>query len=415
VVARTCAMLVAVLLVVGSGDLGCSSSPGSDSGGDAGDAAADAAVPYDGPFNVPDGHPTTVQLSGCGGPGYAANFAIGSGTFQLTVDTGSGTLAVASNACTNCDVSKVFTPGTGAVDQDAQTSDNYQKGSWTGEVYSDSVKLVGQGTAVKMDFAAIDSQTAFFMDAGCAFGAMPFAPQGIVGFGPSGLAKQGTQDFLTKLTATGAVPDIFAVELCSSGGQLMVGGVDPAKGALSGPVVYTPLTSSSYYTVSLTDLQLSGVSLGYGESDFGTTAVDTGTSVLALPPAVFMSLVSKLESNATFATAFPVDGGTTWLGTTDCFSSPSFSRTQLDSELPAMTLSFPGTGGGSSSLTLKATDSYLTPTVSSGTTYYCSGIYENTTATEASTILGTSVMSGHLVLFDVANSRLGFAPQTFCP
>jgi hypothetical protein len=410
-VVRRTSSPVAWILGVALYGLGCSASPGDPA--DAGNAAPDVGAPYDGPFDLPDGHPVTVPLSGCAGPGYAANFEVGSQTFQLTVDTGSGTLAVASNQCTNCDVSKVYSPGTEAVDQDQPTSDVYGIGSWTGEIFSDAVKLVGVAPSVKLDFAAIDSQSAFFNDGGCAFGATPFAPQGIVGFGPPGLAKQGTDAFLTKLFGTGAVPDVFAVELCASGGQLMVGGIDPAKGSLSGAVRYTQLMSSSYYSVKLTDLQLGGMSLGYGESDFGTTAVDTGTSVLALPPAVFKSLSSKIESAAAFATCFGSMTG--WLGTTTCLSCPSLSRDQIDAQFPTLTLSFPDAAGGTLSLELKATDSYLPMTTSDGTAFYCSGIYNNQNETEAPTILGSAAMMGHVVIFDLADSKLGFAPQTYCP
>jgi hypothetical protein len=72
--------------------------------------------------------------------------------------------------------------------------------------------------------------------------------------------------------------------------------------------------------------------------------------------------------------------------------------------------------GGTLSLTLKATESYLPPTTkttSTGTTtYYCSGIYEGA---QGQTILGAAAMLGHLVIFDVADGKLGFAPQTYCP
>jgi hypothetical protein len=412
VVSRTSSPVAWILGVVALHGLGCSASPGDPA--DAGNAAPDVGAPYDGPFDLPDGHPVTVPLSGCAGPGYAANFEVGSEAFQLTIDTGSGTLAVASNQCTNCDVSKVYTPGTGAVDQDEPTSDTYLLDiSWTGEIFSDAVKLVGVDPSLKLDFAAIDSQSGFFNDGGCAFGATPFAPQGIVGFGPPGLAKQGTDAFLTKLFGTGAVPEVFAVEFCGAGGQLMVGGVDPAKGSLSGAARYTQLMSPSYYSVKLTNLELTGTSLSFGESDFGTTVVDTGTSVLDLPPEVFTSLSSKIENLAAFATCF--GNMTGWLGTTTCLSCPSLNRDQIDAQFPTLTLSFPDAAGGTLSLALKATDSYLPATMSDGTTFYCSGIHNNQGTTAASTILGSAAMLGHVVIFDLADGKLGFAPQTYCP
>jgi hypothetical protein len=305
----------------------------------------------------------------------------------------------------------LYAPGSTAVDEQQQTSDSYVIGSWKGEIYSDSVGIEGLDEKADMKLAAIDSQSAFFGDGGCAFGTVPFAPQGIVGFGPLDLATPGTDAFWTKLTKSGAVSRVFAVEFCASGGLLMIGGVDPVQAELRGPALYTPTTTSPYYSVALTDLQLSGVSLGYGASDFGTTAVDTGSSVLALPPDAFNALVSQIESQPAFATAFDQKG---WFGTTTCLTS-SLSIAQIDAQLPTLTLSFPRVGGGTLSLELKATDSYLPPTVSGGTTYYCSGIFKGTSGTDNVTVLGTAAMLGHLVIFDLEEGRIGFAPQGFCP
>jgi hypothetical protein len=399
-------------MIVTLGSVACSAGAPSASSSDSGDAVTDASTDYDGPFDLPDGHAVTLPLTGCAGPGYAAKFKVGTQAFQLTIDTGSGTLAVASASCDNCDVLPLYTPGTTAVDEQQQTSDTYVIGSWDGEVYSDSIGIEGLAEKADMKFAAIDSQSDFFGDGGCAFGTVPFAPQGIVGFGPSDLSTPGTDAFWKKLTASGAVSGVFAVEVCSSGGLLMIGGVDPARGVLRGPAIYTPITDSSYYSVALTDLELSGVSLGYGASDFGTAAVDTGSSVLALPPDVFHSLVSRIESLPAFSTAF--DGQKGWFGTATCLTS-SLSSAQMDAEFPTLTLSFPRVGGGTISLDLKATDSYLPPTISDGTTYYCSGIFQGTSATSNVTVIGTAAMLGHLVIFDLEEGKIGFAPQGFCP
>jgi hypothetical protein len=399
--------------MIATGGVACSPGTASVTGEDRDAASADVLAAYDGPFDLPEGNAVTVPLKGCGGPGYAAEFKVGSQAFQLTIDTGSGTLALASASCDNCDVSPVYEPGSSAVDQQKSTFDNYALGGWTGEVYSDSVTLEGVDEKVKMDLAAIGTQSGFFKDGGCAFGTVPFAPQGIVGFGPAAASVTGTDAFWSKLTQ-GGESNVFAVEVCSSGGLLMVGGVDPVRGDLRGPALYTPILDSAgslYYSVTVSDLQLGGKSLGFSASDFGATAVDTGSSVLVLLPDVFHALASKIEDIVAFSTDF--DGGSSWLGTADCFSS-SLSPAEIDSMLPALSLSFPRVGGGTFSLDLKATDSYLPPTTEpDGSTYYCSGILQGTAAT--GTVLGTSAMLGHLVIFDLADGKIGFAPQAFCP
>jgi hypothetical protein len=357
---------------------------------------------------VPTGPVTTIPLAGCGGPGYAASFNIGSQTFQLTLDTGSGTLAVASSSCSTCGVSPLYTPGSSATDDHLQASDSYLQGSWTSEVFSDSVQLVGTGP-VTMKLAAIESQTNFFSDLGCELGAVNFAPQGIVGFGPPSLAVKNTTSFISELGSIGAASQVFAVEFCEQGGQLMIGGVDVAAAAIAGPAVFTPMTTSQYYDVTLNDLQLGGASLGFDAAAFGTTAVDTGTSVLALPSAVFTALTTQLENNATFKATFGADPS--WLNTTTCLSA-SASREDLDMQLPPLSLVFPSPDGGAAEVTLPATQSYLQATPVGESTLYCSGVLSNPNST--GTILGTSVMIGQLVIFDLATNEVGFAPQTHC-
>jgi hypothetical protein len=399
------ALAFATLALAGTG-CGPSQADASLRSEDAGDAGSALG---DGSFNVPPGPATTIPLVGCVGPGYAADFTIGSQTFQLSVDTGSGTLAVASSACASCGVDPDYTPGPGAQDQHARAFDTYLQGSWQGEIVSDSTELVGTGMPVPLRLAAIDTQSAFFDNAGCGLGTLPFAPEGIAGFGPSDLAISGTDAFFPALTRTGTVRSIFAIELCPQGGQLMIGGVDPVKGELSGPAVYTPMTIAPYYDVTLDDLQLSGTSLGYRAADFGATAVDTGTSVLALPPAIFRAMTSSIEGNAAFTKAFGGKKG--WFGTTMCFTS-FLTTAQLDDQLPPLTLGFPGVDGGTTALTLSATESYLPPTPSDGLTYYCSGLLENDGT--KGTILGTAGMLGHMVIFDLVDGTIGFAPQRSC-
>jgi hypothetical protein len=406
---RIRAMLVAV--AVTGGAAGCSPSgvcPDPADGSEVLEASVDSSTTSAQSFNVPSGPATTIPLTGCAGPGYAATFTVGSQPFQLTLDTGSGTVAVAAGSCSNCGVSPTYTPGASAVDQHASVTDSYLMGSWQGDVVTDSVQLAGTGS-VTMNIAAIASQSGFFSDAGCGLGAVPFAPQGIAGLGPPGLARPGTDAFVTKLRQVGAAANVMAFEFCGQGGQLMMGAVDPVAAALTGPAVYTPMTSSQYYGVTLDDLRVGGTSLGFGAADFGVVAVDTGTSVLALPGPVFDALASNIEGMAAFVTAF--GGQSHWLGTTACLES-SFTAAELDAMLPPLTLAFPGADAGAFAVTLNATASYLVPTSSNGATFYCSGVVQNPNA--SGSILGTSIMAAELVIFDLDTNAIGFAPQTFC-
>ncbi len=349
-------------------------------------------------------------MTGCGGPGYATKFRVGAQTFDLTIDTGSGTLAVASSACSGCGVTPEYTPGPSATNDMQQATDSYALGSWQGAVYTDSAEIEGATSSAQMRIAAIDSQSMFFSSGGCGLGSVPFAPQGIVGFGPAALATSGTDAFVTKFLQASGLPAVFALEFCEQSGQLMFGGVDPAAGALTGPAVYTPMTGSMYYDVTLTDIALGGKSIGFVASDFGPVAVDTGTSVLALPSAPYVTLANTIQALPAFSAAFGSDANI--FGTTMCYASTTFSQSEIDAQFPELTLSFPATGGGTSVVTMKATKSYLPTATRNGTTYYCGGIYPTPVA--GATILGTSMMLGQMVIFDLEANRVGFAPQSLC-
>jgi cathepsin D len=377
--------------------------------------AADAVAATDAANVEADAAPSTVAtvpLTGCPSSGYAAAFTVGGQPFNLIVDTGSADLAVASNNCPTCaGVTPVYTPGATATDNGRQVTSQYGIGSWTGELYTDDVVLTAASLSTSMKFVAIQSQAQFFSASGCNFGEVAFAPQGIAGFGPTTLATGNTDVFMSRLVSQGLAANTFAVELCPIGGQLWIGGVDAQAAAVTGTTQYTPLTTSGYYSVTLSDVQLGGQSINVPSSAFGTTIVDTGTTALALPTAVFNSLTSSIAANAVFATSFQNASGN-WLGTNMCYAS-SRSMAELDAMLPGLTLVMPDESGGTMTVALTATESYLAPGVSQGTTYYCSGLLQNAAST-ATTILGVAAMSAHLVVFDGANGRIGFAPQTHC-
>jgi hypothetical protein len=348
---------------------------------------------------------------------------VGGQSFDLIVDTGSGDLAVASNNCPTCSsagVTTVYTPGSSAVDQGRQVTSQYGVGSWTGELLSDNVALkTTPPLTTSMRFVAIQTQAQFFSNAGCNFGAVPFAPQGIAGFGPTTLATSRADVFMSRLVAQGLAPNLFAVELCPIGGQLWIGAIDEQAAATSDATSYTPMTQSGYYSVTLDDLQVGGKSLGFAATDFGTTIVDTGTTALALPSAVLTSMTSAITANSAFSSSF-IGASGNWLAgqgnQSSCYASTR-SMSDLDAMLPGISLVMPGDGGGTISVALTATESYLQPVQyamgGASTTYYCSGLIANTAKT-ASTILGVAGMGAHLVVFDAAHMKIGFAPQTHC-
>ncbi|MHB8418561.1 MAG: pepsin-like aspartyl protease [Myxococcales bacterium] len=355
--------------------------------------------------------PPPIELQGCPEIGYAAPFTIGGETFQLGVDTGSSTLAVAASACVDCGaVEPRYTPGPGAVDQNSGVEIAYGDGqSWAGEIFDDQVEIDGLGASQRMPVVAIVSQDGgFFQSFPCTAGGANVAPQGIAGFGPAGLAAPDTQSVAAALPAFG-LPEIFAVELCQNGGKLWLGGWDPS--AATAPPFYAPLAASKYYAVDVLDLQVGGQSLGFGAATFGPAVVDTGTSALLVPTPVYGPLVTALAAVPAFQASFGTAG---WFSASQCtvpLARPPPSPAELDQSLPWLTLAI-AADGGSAPLTLSPTESYLLPYPDQGATYYCPSLGEGLPGAE--TVLGVAAMRAHLVIFDVDGGRLGFAPQKEC-
>ncbi len=193
----------------------------------------DAQPGYDAP--APASSLVAVPLEECTPLVYTAPVVIGSQTFQLTVDTGSTTLGVASSKCTNCNVNPLYTPGATAVDQMQPASSQYGSGSWTGEVYKDSVGFMSD-PMIPLNFAAITTQTNFFGPVMCHSGG---SYQGILGLDRASAELPGTNAFFDQYVAAKGIANVFATELCDTSGTLWFGGYDTSV-ATAAPQ-YTPV------------------------------------------------------------------------------------------------------------------------------------------------------------------------------
>lgn len=125
--------------------------------------------------------------------------------------------------------------------------------------------------------------------------------------------------------------------------------------------------------------------------------------------AVFNALASTVGAQAVFQQHF---GGAAWFSGTSCNTPANhLTKAQLDPALPPLTLVFPAVGGGSFSVQLPATDSYLLPQDDAlGNAYYCPGIEPGSL-----TIFGANAMHTLITIFDRQRSEIGFAPQQGCP
>ena len=85
--------------------------------------------------------------------------------------------------------------------------------------------------------------------------------------------------------------------------------------------------------------------------------------------------------------------------------------------LPPLTVTMPESGGGSFTISVPATMSYLNVQSSAGQTQICPNVLPASAlgpAGEIPTILGNPIMRAYVTIFDLENERIGFAPQTGC-
>jgi hypothetical protein len=329
----------------------------------------------------------------------------------MTVDTGSTDTAVALSTCTGCGVSPEYAPAACSGSASAQ----YGSGAtWSAEVCSGSVQVGAELPAVTIDFAGITSQSQFFQNVECDGAAAPSSPsEGILGLGPIDLDSLGSANddaYFNELVQQG-ITDTLAVLLCSTDGQLWFGGYDSQYA--SGSPQYTPMSTSSYWAVSLSSVGLGTQSLGGADSN---SVVDTGTWGFYLPTAAYSALTNALglDTGATSTFGAGTLGSSFFVDPSPCVQPVGGqSRAQIDAALPPLTLTFPGTAGGSFTLSFTATQSYLVPVSSNGSTFYCAGVADNAQL-GGQTIIGASLLRANITILDEGNGRVGFVPQTSC-
>ncbi len=327
--------------------------------------------------------------------------------FELSIDTGSTDTAVALSTCTNCGVTPEYTPISGSCSN--RTSSAYGKGSWNAEVCFATVSVGAELPDVGIDFGGITSQSQFFIPQDCA-GNQASLFQGILGLGPIDLDTIGyspNDAYFNELVQQG-ITDTLGVLLCSLGGELWFGGYD-AQFA-SGPPQYTPMSASNFWAVNLSSIGYGTQNLGGGDS---ASVVDTGTWGFYMSPAAFNALVADIGSDTGTQTIFGQLGSSFFNGSSCAVPAGGQSQSQIDAALPPLTVTFPAVAGGSFTLSLPATQSYLMPVSSGGMTGYCFGAGDNSQV-NGQTIIGAAALRTNITLFDEGGSQIGFVPQGYC-
>ncbi|HEY3807736.1 MAG TPA: pepsin-like aspartic protease [Kofleriaceae bacterium] len=356
-----------------------SNNGGADGGGSGSNTHPDAAP-------ASSGYALMAQNFGLA---YSVGLTVGGQQFQVITDTGSTSLGIASSTCSSCGVAPEYTPGSTAVDQHSTSTSQYGDSSmWTGENYADKVALTGDPDAVTMRFGAMTSQNGFFQQGE--------SDQGILGFGGSGLAVDGTDAYTDKRT-----PGQFAFQLCPDDGTLWLGEADTSHE--SAAPQFAPMdTSEPYLMLDVTSASVGSASIGLS----GAAVMDTGTSIMVLSTTVANKFVSAVNA-AGFSTIF---GQAVAASTTDlnCYDPGTHTRAQIDAALPPLMVTLPKSGGGSFTVMASASETYMMPIEG----MYCFGVA--TVSGIPVTIMGDAFLRGFVTTFDLQNQQIGLASQVGC-
>ena len=339
---------------------------------------------------------------------YTVNITVGgTQSFDVTVDTGSTTLAVAAAGCGSgsgtgpgsgggcAGVTPLWNPDATAMDAGSGTSSLYGDGtSWFGEIYSDSVAVTGDTSVIPhMKFAAIDRQDGFFR---------PNEPsEGILGFGATPLALPDTDSYVSE-RVDNQFPSVFAFQFCPDNGTLWLGGADKTHEVSDEQ--YTTLMpiddNQPFYLVNVTSASVDGHDIGLS----GAALTDTGTTVMMLSDATYNSMVTAIQNSDGWKSMFGVEP----FPTIQCATS-GHSKNDIDGALPAMQITMNDTTGKPFTLSLPATSSYL---LQMGTVW-CSDISGGADQL-GGVILGDAFLRAFITVFDTENMKVGFAPQKNC-
>ncbi|VAI73267.1 unnamed protein product [Triticum turgidum subsp. durum] len=179
----------------------------------------------------------------------------------------------------------------------------------------------------------------------------------------------------------------YCLPTSASTGYLSFGSYSP------GQYSYTPMVSSSLdaslYFVSLASMSVAGSPLTVSPSEYGSlpTIIDSGTVITRLPTAVYTALSKALGAAMGGAPRAPAHS---ILDT--CFKGQASTL-----RVPAMDMAFPG------GATLKLAPGNVLIDVDESTTCLAFA------ATDSTAIIGNTQQQTFSVVYDVAQSRIGFA------
>lgn len=216
--------------------------------------------------------------------------------FKVIFDTGSGNLILPTTSCTSegCRRHKKYSPTDSSSsksvkneNEEESTEITFGTGSITGDFYEDKF-CIGDGLCSDIRFIGSVEQSA------APFSSTPF--DGILGLGFKDLSMGNKFNILDDMYAAGTLPGgQFSVFLTEDGrSEITFGGF--REELLASEVVWAPVTHESYWQVAVKDITFDNTDTQLCGAQGCQVAVDTGTSMLAGPPALVSALQDKLQA-----------------------------------------------------------------------------------------------------------------------
>ncbi|KAI0719554.1 endopeptidase [Cerioporus squamosus] len=329
-------------------------------------------------FAVDGGH--NVPLSNFMNAQYFAEISLGTPPqiFKVILDTGSSNLWVPSVQCTSiaCFLHTKYDSSASSTYKanGSEFSIQYGSGSMEGFVSQDTLRI-GDLTIKGQDFAEATKEP------GLAFAFGKF--DGILGLAYDTISVNGiVPPFYQMMKQNLIDSNVFSFRLGSSeedGGEAIFGGID--ESAFKGKIDYVPVRRKAYWEV-----ELESVGLGEDKMELENTgaAIDTGTSLIALPTDMAEMINTQIGAKKS------------WNGqyTVDCAKVPS---------LPDLTLTFNG-----KPYVLKGTDYILEVQGTCMSSF--TGMDINLPGGGSLWIVGDVFLRKYYTVYDHDKDAVGFAP-----
>ncbi|TCD69682.1 Vacuolar protease A [Steccherinum ochraceum] len=255
-------------------------------------------------FNANGGH--TVPLSNFMNAQYFAEITLGTPpqTFKVVLDTGSSNLWIPSVQCTSiaCFLHSKY---------DNTKSSTYKSNGTTFEIQYGTGSMEGFVSQDHMTIGDITVKNQLFAEAtkepGLTFAFGKF--DGILGLAYDTIAVNHIPPpFFEMVNQKLLDSAVFSFRLGSSeedGGEAIFGGVD--KSAYTGDITYVPLRQKAYWEVELEKVKLGDDVL---ELENTGAAIDTGTSLIALPTDVAEMINTQIGATKGWNGQYTVDCST---------------------------------------------------------------------------------------------------------